>query len=95
MSPGLLLVLNEMNAGYRQVFLDGRPLAEDPVPSWQGYSSATWSGDTLIVNSIGFRHDLWIDWNGSVLTEAATVQERISRVDPGVSGGLHWRGKDP
>ena len=30
-------MLNEMNAGYRQVFLDGRPLPTDPTPSWQGY----------------------------------------------------------
>jgi hypothetical protein len=82
-TPGLLVMLNEMNAGYRQVFLDARPLPEDPVPSWQGYSSASWSGDTLVVNSIGFRDDLWIDWNGSVLTEAAKVRERIRRPDYG------------
>jgi hypothetical protein len=82
-TPGLLVMLNEMNAGYRQVFLDGRPLLEDPVPSWQGYSSASWAGDTLVVNSNGFRNDLWIDWNGSVLTEAARVQERIRRPDYG------------
>ena len=82
-TPGLLVMLNEMNAGYRQVFLDGRPLPQDPVPSWQGYSSATWSGDTLVVNSIGFRDDIWIDWNGSVITEAAKVQERIRRTDFG------------
>ena len=54
-TPGLLVMLNEMNAGYRQVFTDGRALPEDPVPSWQGYSSAKWDGDTLVVNSIGFR----------------------------------------
>ncbi len=78
-TPDLLVMLNEMNAGYRQIFLDGRPLPKDPVPSWQGYSSATWSGDTLVVDSIGFRDDLWIDWNGSVLTEAAKVRERIRR----------------
>jgi len=82
-TPGLLVVLNEMNAGYRQVFLDGRSLPEDPQPSWQGYSSASWSGDTLVVDTIGFVDDLWIDWNGSVLTEAATVQERIRRPDFG------------
>jgi hypothetical protein len=82
-TPGLLVMLNEMNAGYRQVFTDGRPLPEDPVPSWQGYSSATWSGDTLVVNSIGFRDDLWIDWNGSVLTQSAKVRERITRPDYG------------
>jgi hypothetical protein len=82
-TPGLLVVLNEMNAGYRQVFTDGRPLPEDPAPSWQGYSSAKWSGDTLVIDTIGLRDDTWIDWNGSVLTEAAKVREQIRRPDFG------------
>jgi hypothetical protein len=82
-TPNLLLVLNEMNAGYRQVFTDGRPLPKDPNPSWQGYSSAKWSGDTLVVDTIGVRNDTWIDWNGSVLTEAARVREQMRRPDFG------------
>ena len=32
-NPGLLVMLNEMNAGYRQVFTEGRPLPRDPTPS--------------------------------------------------------------
>lgn len=82
-TPGLLVVLNEMNAGYRQVFTDARPLPDDPNPSWQGYSSAKWSGDTLVVDTIGLRDDTWIDWSGSVLTEAAKVREQIRRPDFG------------
>lgn len=82
-TPDLLVVLNERNAGYRQIFIDGRALPEYPTPSWQGYSSASWSGDTLVVESIGFRDDTWIDWNGSVITEAAKVREEISRPDYG------------
>jgi hypothetical protein len=81
--PDLLIVLNEMNAGYRQVFTDARPLPENPSPAWQGYSSARWQGDTLIVDTIGFRDDNWIDWNGSVLTEEAKVREEIRRPDYG------------
>ena len=82
-TPGLLVMLAEMNANYRQVFTDGRPLPEDPTPSWQGYSSGKWEGDTLVVNTIGFRDDLWIDTNGSVITNAGKVQERIRRPDYG------------
>jgi len=81
--PGLLVVLNEMNAGYRQVFTDARPLPEDPTPSWQGYSSGKWSGDTLVIDTIGLRDDTWIDWNGSVVTQAAKVREQIRRPDFG------------
>jgi hypothetical protein len=82
-SPGLLVVLNEVDAGYRQVFTDARPLPEDPNPSWQGYSSGKWSGDTLVIDTIGLRDDTWIDWNGSVLTQAAKVREQIRRPDFG------------
>lgn len=82
-TPGLLVMLDELNAGYRQVFLDGRLLPQDPDPSWQGYSSARWEGDTLVVNSSGFRDDLWIDVNGSMITADALVVERIRRPDYG------------
>src|SRR5579871_239805 len=82
-TPNLLVVLNEMNAGYRQVFTDGRPLPDDPNPTWQGYSSAKWSGDTLVIDTNGLRNDTWIDWDGSVLTEAAKVREQIRRPDFG------------
>ncbi len=82
-TPNLLVVLNEMNAGYRQVFTDARPLPEDPTPSWQGYSSGKWSGDTLVIDTTGVRDDTWIDWIGSVLTQAAKVREQIRRPDFG------------
>jgi len=82
-TPDLLLVLNEMNAGYRQVFTDARPLPDDPSPSWQGYSSADWSDDTLVIDTIGVRDDTWIDWRGSLLTEDARVREEIHRPDFG------------
>ena len=82
-TPDLLLMLNEYNGVYRQVFTDGRPLPEDPNPSWQGYSTAAWSGDTLVIDSIGFRDDLWVDWAGSMITSAAKLRERIRRPDFG------------
>jgi hypothetical protein len=82
-TPDLLLMLNEYNGTYRQVFTDGRPLPDAPNPSWQGYSTALWEDDTLVVDSIGFRDDLWIDWGGSVVTGAAKIRERIRRPDFG------------
>jgi hypothetical protein len=81
--PDILIVLNEMNAGYRQVFTDARALPEDPSPSWQGYSSGTWDGDTLVIDTIGVRDDTWIDWAGSVVTEDARIREEFRRPDFG------------
>ena len=72
-------MLNEVNAQYRQIFTDGRPLPEDPQPAWNGYSTATWDGDTLVIQTAGFRDDLWLDMMGSPLTDAARVTERMRR----------------
>jgi hypothetical protein len=36
-----------------------------------------------VVDTVGLRDDTWIDWNGSVLTEAAKVREQIRRPDFG------------
>jgi len=77
--PGEVAILSERNASYRQIFTDGRPLPVDPTPSWNGYSSGKWDGDTLVVQTVGFRDDLWLDSQGSPLTNAAKVTERFRR----------------
>ena len=82
-TPRLLVALEEYNAMYRQILLDGRPLPDDPNPTWNGYSVGRWEGDTLVVDSIGFRDDLWLDFRGSPLTSAGKVRERITRPDFG------------
>jgi hypothetical protein len=78
-SPGLLLMLSENSAIYRQVFTDNRPLPVDPWPYWFGYSSGKWEGDTLVVRTNGFRDGLWLDRNGTPMTDAAKMTERFRR----------------
>ncbi|MBZ5576796.1 MAG: hypothetical protein LAP40_09585 [Acidobacteriia bacterium] len=83
-SPGVMVMLYEANGGVRQIFTDGRPLPKnDPQPSWYGYSTGKWEGDTLVVETIGFRDDVWLDVEGSPLTEAAKMTERFRRVNYG------------
>ena len=53
-TSGLLIILNELDTSYRQIYTDGRPLPADPNPSWNGYSSGKWEGDTLVVETNGF-----------------------------------------
>ncbi|HSP70111.1 MAG TPA: hypothetical protein VLN48_20450, partial [Bryobacteraceae bacterium] len=83
-TPGLIVILYEGNAGVRQIFLDGRPLpTNDPEPWWYGYSIGKWDGDTLVVETAGFRDDVWLDINGSPLTGAGKMIERFRRVNFG------------
>jgi len=78
-TPNLLVLMNEFNASYRQIFVDGRPLPADPQPSWNGYSTAHWEGDTLVAETNGFRDDLWMDMAGTPLTSSGKVTERFRR----------------
>jgi hypothetical protein len=81
--PGLLAILNEANASYRQIFTDGRALPVDPQPSWNGYSSAKWEENDLVVRTSGFRDEMWLDRRGSPMTDAAEMTERFRRVNYG------------
>jgi len=78
-TPKLLVLLYEVNAMYRQIFLDGRPFPTEMNPAWNGYSVGHWDGDTLVVETRGFRDNLWIDMQGSPMSDAAKMTERIRR----------------
>ena len=54
-TPGVLIVLYEMDNAHRQIYTDGRTLPVDPQPTWGGYSVGRWEGDTLVVEAAGFR----------------------------------------
>jgi hypothetical protein len=80
----VIVIIYEANHGLRQIFLDGRPLPDaDAEPWWYGYSVGRWEGDTLVVESRGFRDGEWLDVRGSPLTEAAKVTERFRRPNYG------------
>ena len=78
-TPKLAVLLYEVNAMYRQIFIDGRPFPADMNPAWTGYSVGHWDGDTLVVETRGFRDNLWIDMQGSPMSDAAKMTERIRR----------------
>jgi hypothetical protein len=83
-TPGLIVILYEANAGVRQIFTDGRPLpGNDAQPWWYGYSTGKWDGDALAVETSGFRDDVWLDVEGSPLTEAGKMTERFRRLNYG------------
>jgi hypothetical protein len=83
-APKEIVILYEGNAGVRQIYTDGRRLpAADPQPWWFGYSTGRWVGDTLVVETAGFRDGGWLDVNGSPLTDAARMTERFHRVSYG------------
>ena len=79
-NPDLTMILYETHMGYRQIFTDGRPLpANEPQPWFYGYSVGRWEGDTLVVETLGFKDGGWLDINGSPLGEKGRTRERYRR----------------
>src|SRR5690348_2287813 len=83
-TPDMTVILYEAQAGIRQIFTDGRkrPPA-DVQPWWYGYSTGHWEGNTLVVETTGFRDDVWLDVFGSPLTNTGKMTERFRRPNYG------------
>jgi hypothetical protein len=83
-TPGLIVILYEQLSLFRQVFMDGRTLAKDLNPTWLGYSTGKWDGDTLVIESSGFNDKTWLDTEkGRPASEALHVTERFRRTNFG------------
>ena len=71
----------EWNKVWRQIALN-RPHSDDPDITWYGESVGKWEGDTLVVDSVGFRDSTWLDGAAHPHSEELRVIERIRRADP-------------
>ena len=67
-----MLMFFEKYHGWRQIFIDGRKLPEDAIPTYDGYSVGHWEGDTLVVQSVGFNDKIWLDYLGDPRSDAFT-----------------------
>jgi hypothetical protein len=84
-TPREIVVLYEANGNTRQILTDGRKLPNnDPAPWWYGYSIGHWDGDTLVVETTGFRDDVWLDVEGTPLTSSGKMTERWRRLKFGL-----------
>ncbi|HLH00124.1 MAG TPA: hypothetical protein VKX49_27695 [Bryobacteraceae bacterium] len=72
----------EADGYFREIHTDGRKLPVDPFPSWTGYSSGHWEGDTLVVESTGYNTRTRLP-GGYPHSEAMHIQERFHRRDFG------------
>lgn len=84
-TPKLVVLLSEGNThSYRRFFLDGRAHNLDLDPAtYTGDSIASWDGDTLVVDTIGFNDKTWLDSTGKPHSDALHLVERYRRPDLG------------
>jgi hypothetical protein len=74
-TPTYVMLMNEMVHTARVIPLDGRPFLN--VPQWSGTSRGRWEGDTLVVETKGFKGET--SFRGSSPTLQLT--ERFTRSD--------------
>ncbi|MFM2124818.1 MAG: hypothetical protein RL328_1269 [Acidobacteriota bacterium] len=82
-TPKLVLLVYEAFNLWRQVHLDGRQLIDDPNPTWLGWSTGRWDGDTLVVETRGLNGKAWMDTSGTPGSDAMRVTERFHRTSFG------------
>ena len=82
-TPNLVAHLYEEFTMHRQIHTDGRQLPVDPNPQYYGYSVGRWEGETLVVDTAGFKEGSWLDNDGHPHTEALRTTERFRRLNFG------------
>ena len=80
-----ITMYGELNDVYRRIFMDGRKPPQRVLddPTFAGYSTGRWEGDTLVVDTVAIREDGLFD-TFSPHSDQFTVRERIRFTSPGV-----------
>jgi hypothetical protein len=66
---------------YRTIYMDGRGHPDNFTPNNYGHSIGWWEGDTLVVDTVGYSEDFWLDRRGLPHTEQLHTIERFTRTD--------------
>jgi hypothetical protein len=66
---------------FRTIYLDGREHPADFQHTYYGHSVGRWEGNTLVVDSVGFTEQFWLDRRGMPHTDQLHTIERFTRTD--------------
>jgi hypothetical protein len=66
---------------FRTVYMDGRAHPGNYEPTNYGHSIGKWEGNTLLIDTVGFVEDFWLDRRGLPHTEQLHTIERFTRTD--------------
>jgi hypothetical protein len=81
-SAKLVVILNELNAQFRNIWLDV-PHSAHVTPSWYGESVGHYEGDELVVDTIGLNDRTFVDNYRTPHTDQIHVVERFRMIEGG------------
>jgi hypothetical protein len=83
--PGQVTIVHELNHQVRVIALD-QPMPSEKelmtLPYYNGHSVGHFDGDTLVVESAGFKEKTFLDATGAPHTDEMRTVERIRRTSP-------------
>jgi len=80
-TPGMLIVLFEIDHNFRRIFTDGRGHPDNLDHTWYGDSIGKYEGNTLIVDTIGLNEKTWLDTAGHQHSDQLRITETFTRID--------------
>ena len=80
-TPGRVTMIQEAFMQVRRIYTDGRPLPDDPDPTYNGFSVGHWDGQTLVVTTNGLREGGTMGRWGITYSDKVRLTERI-HLDP-------------
>jgi hypothetical protein len=82
---GQVIQIFEYNHFTRRIHTDGRPhpanLRDTGTHEWLGHSIGWWDDTTLVIDTVGFNDETWLDRLGHPHSDALHVVERLTRLD--------------
>jgi len=84
-TPGQIAVTSEWQASSRRIWLNqsSHTPAEELDPTYAGESIGHWEGDTLVVDTIGIRGDVPLNYDSLPHSDKLHVVERFTETTPG------------
>ena len=83
--PGQIVIVYEMNHMIRRIAMDTPLPPQEQLlvePFYNGHSVGHFEGDTLVVQTRGFKDETFLDATGAPHTDMLETTERIRRISP-------------
>lgn len=81
-TPDRIYSVSEANHDVRIVYMN-RDHPAHVTPTFRGDSVGHWEGDTLVIDTIGFRSNIWLDSKGTPASPDLHVVERFKKTNEG------------
>jgi hypothetical protein len=71
-----IMMIHEYAGAVRTIYMENH--TPPPAPSWMGWSNGSWDGETLVIDTMGFNGQTWLDRAGNFHSDALHVVERFT-----------------